>query len=57
MQPISENSEPEGEGDGFFLTRSATGGKKSKVGGMMPSASAPELGAKTTKKSPYVVDV
>ena len=57
MQPISENSDPEGEGDGFFLTTSATGGKKSKGGGMMPSASAPELGAKTTKKSPYVVDV
>ena len=57
MQPISENSDPEGEGDGFFLTTSATGGKKSKAGGMMPSASAPELGAKTTKKSPYVVDV
>ena len=55
MQPISENSDSEGEGDGFFLTTSATGGKKSKAGGM-PSASAPELGAKTTKKSPYVVD-
>ena len=38
MQPISENSDSEGEGDGFFLT-SATG----ENGGDDPSASAPEL--------------